>query len=325
VRGGAVPPSSHRRRRRRRGRRARGPSFAIAFALLAITGLSLGLKAGGEATDPARPAGVVRIVRDSEVVAERRVDALRRGRSLDAWLARVPSGRVARRGTARVRLRTRRTRLRRSVRRAVLAGGDSVTLPERAVSAQTFLPAVRQRLRNNCETAALSMLLVGARVRVGQLALQRDLPRSAPLDPRPVAGGLDVWGDPSQGFVGRADGGGAAGGYGVYARPIQGLATRRGVRLRDLSGRPANAVYRSVLEGRPVMAWVGLSDGPYKSWRTPRGKRVTGNFGEHTVVVTGVRADQVLVNDPLVGRRSVWPKSAFELMWERLGRRALAL
>ncbi|MCA1706994.1 MAG: C39 family peptidase, partial [Actinobacteria bacterium] len=142
----------------------------------------------------------------------------------------------------------------------------------------------------------------------------------------PTGGGASlVWGDPDRGFVGRPDGGGPAGGYGVYERPVSALARRHGARPARLRGaRPAD-VYAQLLAGRPVMTWVGLSDGPYRTWRTREGRRVTGNFGEHTVVLTGLRGNNLAVNDPLDGRRKTWSKGQFELMWRRLGRRALFL
>lgn len=73
------------------------------------------------------------------------------------------------------------------------------------------------------------------------------------------------------------------------------------------------------------MTWVGLSDGPYESWVDERGERVGVNYGEHTVVLVGVRGDQVLVNDPLDGRFERWSKQRFEAMWKLLDRRAVSL
>lgn len=216
-----------------------------------------------------------------------------------------------------------RARLLGQVRRVIAAGGGDVALTERAVSAQASLPVVRQALRNNCETAALSMLLSVRGKSADQLRLQRRLPRSPPLDPRVEPDGGMLWGDPARGFVGRPEGGGPAGGYGVYEAPIKRLARRLGVGLRDLSRERPRAVYASLLRGRPVMAWVGLSDDPLKPWRTPAGKEVVGNFGEHTVVLTGVSGSRLHVNDPLSGRRLEWTRAQFELMWTRLGRRAL--
>ena len=90
------------------------------------------------------------------------------------------------------------------------------------------------------------------------------------------------------GFVGRADGGGPAGGFGVYQSPIADLARRHGVVLRDLSHQSPNDIYRTLLSGHPVMVWVALSGGPYASWHSPAGKIVNVNYGEHAVVLSGV-------------------------------------
>lgn len=238
-------------------------------------------------------------------------------------LRRVALVRVERHGTARIVKAARRALLARRLRTALAAGGGTVAVPERALAANVWLPIVKQALRNNCETAALSMLLWARGVKVGQLELQRKLPRSGPLDPKPGRP-LPLWGDPNVGFVGRADGGGTSGGFGVYEPPIVELAGRYGVRLLDVGGGPVARVYTQLLRGRPVMVWVGLSDGPFKTWRTPGGRTVAANFGEHTVVLTGVRGDRVFLSDPLIGRRTAWTRDYFERLWLRLGRRALS-
>ena len=201
----------------------------------------------------------------------------------------------------------------------------AVTRPARAEGAGAQLPIVKQALRDNCETAALSMLLVTRGVRVDQLVLQRELPRSGPLDPVTAADGSLRWGDPDRGFVGRADGGGTRGGYGVYTAPIKVLAARYGVTLNTLNRRDPSVLYRRIASGLPVLVWVGLSNGPYLRWRSSQGKWIVGNFGEHTVVLTGIRGSSLSVNDPLRGVRTIWSRSAFEMMWARLGRRALGI
>jgi uncharacterized protein YvpB len=296
------------------------------LCLLALGALSwLAIRSDGRSRDGAYATETVRVVQAGRVVLERPVARLRRlgTDGLRSWLGRVPGNRRQRRGVATIMLLTDQMELQRAVRRALSAGGGTVTVPECPVASHVRLPVVKQALRNNCETAALSMLLAARRIWAHQLKLQRQLPRSEPLDPSTDPDGTMVWGDPARGFVGRAGGGGAAGGYGVYVPPIKALAARRGVALRDLSRRRPSAIYRALLQGRPVLAWVGLSDGPFKTWRTPDGRRVTGNFGEHTVVLTGVRGQALSVNDPLVGERTTWSKAQFELMWERLGHRAL--
>ena len=186
------------------------------------------------------------------------------------------------------------------------------------------VPIIRQTLRNNCETAALAMLIASRGVHVSQLKLQRELPRSGPLDPTRRKGSrLPIWGDPNLGFVGRAAGGGTSGGFGVYPHPIRQLARRHGVALTPLTQRPLSQILAHLRAGRPVMVWIGLSDGPYMTWKTPRGRTVKANFGEHTVVLTGMRGSLVKVNDPLDGRRKLWTQSYLASAWQRLGRRAL--
>lgn len=221
---------------------------------------------------------------------------------------------------------------------AILAradGGGARVTSERSALAHRRLrlaaplrrvPAVRQLLRNNCETAALSMLLAARGVTVGQLTLQRRLPRSGPLDPLPRgAGRPPIWGDPDLGFVGRANGGGTSGGFGVYQGPIRRLALRYGVRLANLTRAAPAVLYRRLRLGRPIIVWVGLSEGPYGRWRTPQGKTIRVNFGEHTVVLTGIRGALVLLNDPLRGQRRTWTRAQFEELWARMDRRALGL
>jgi uncharacterized protein YvpB len=170
------------------------------------------------------------------------------------------------------------------------------------------------------------MLLAAAGVRVGQLRLQARLARSGPLDPEPVAGGaLFRWGDPDKGFVGRPAGGGTEGGFGVYEPPVRALAARYGVHLLDLHGRSLAVVRREVLAGHPVLAWVGLADGPFLSWLTPSGRKITVNLNEHAVTLVGAGPGYILVNNPLTGRRERWSNEVFGYRWKLLGRRALEL
>ena len=223
-------------------------------------------------------------------------------------------------GNARITYRVDRAALRRQL--AATSGG-ALTVPAEPVASRVKAPIVRQAYPRNCETASLSMLLATVHPMIDQRTLQRELPHAQPISPRSGPGG-EVWGDPEQGFVGLPTGGGSSGGYGVYERPILRLASRVSSPV-DLTGRRPSAIYDRLLQGHAVMVWVGLSDGPYVSWHTPQGGLVRANWGEHAVVLTGVRGKAVLVNDPLDGRRKVWSKSLFQQMWNRLGRRAVSV
>lgn len=238
----------------------------------------------------------------------------------------LPSHVVVRRGRARVELAVRVRPARRLVRRARAARKTRVDLPFVPLRSSIALRPVRQVLHNDCEATALSMLLAAAGVRAGQLELQARLPRSGPLDPEPVDGSpLFRWGDPEQGFVGRPAGGGTEGGFGVYEPPVRRLAGRFGVHLADLHGRRVSAVKAAVLAGHPVLAWVGLAAGPYLSWLTPSGRKITVNLDEHAVTLVGGGPGYFLVNNPLSGERERWSDALFSYRWNLLGHRALAL
>lgn len=238
-------------------------------------------------------------------------------------LARVTTTSIAARRRATVVYRNDREQTVRRVLAVARRGGGRVQVVRRPLAARVEAPALRQSLPNTCESAALSILLATRGVRAAQDGLQADLPRSGPLDPTGT-GDDRTWGDPELGYVGRGAGGGVAGGFGVYQRPVIELAARRGVRLDDLSGADASTVYRRLLSGRAVMAWVGLSDGPYGRWRSPQGRPVEVNFGEHTVVLAGVQRDGAIrVSNPLQGTIERWSRERFETMWTRLDRRAV--
>jgi uncharacterized protein YvpB len=239
---------------------------------------------------------------------------------------RLPKRVALRRGRARLVVEIPRRRARAEIRQAFAKRAPRVDLRVVPVWSSLALRPVRQVLHNDCEATSLSMLLAAAGVKKGQLVLQAELPRSGPLDPEPVAGStLFRWGDPERGFVGRADGGGTQGGFGVYEPPVRALAARLGVRLRDLHGRSVRAVRAAVLGGHPVLAWVGLAPGPYLRWLTPEDREITVNLNEHAVVLVGAGPGYVLVNNPLSGERERWSDALFSSRWQLLGRRALEL
>lgn len=295
--------------------------------LVLVAGLSLAASLRPAGTDVADRAPE-RAARDREVriVLEGRTEAVVRPadgiQTVAGVLAReLPPTRTVETGSATV---TYRPDVRGTARLAITTNRAAVQVVRRPVTSRIEAPVIAQKLRNNCETAALSVLLATRGVQAGQLDLQDDLPRSGPLDPDD-SGAQRVWGDPERGYVGRADGGGVAGGFGTYQRPVAALARRRGVTLRDLTGQPSAVVYERVRAGRAVMVWIGLSEGPYGSWRSPTGRDVKVNFGEHTVVLTGIRADgRLRVVNPLEGTVELWTQQRFEALWARLGERALS-
>ncbi len=304
-------------------RRRRSLALLVLLAVAALAAVTFGAASGGGG-EPAARSGVVRVVVGGSTLARIGVGAAERPAAIEAALRRIPSNRVARAGGTTIAYAVDRAGAAPALRRAVSSGGGTARVPERAISSSIAVPLIAQRLRDDCEATALAMVLAYTGHSVGQLSLQRQLPHAKPLDPRTAANGSEVWGDPSLGFVGRADGGGPAGGFGVYQRPVRALAGRHGVAMTDLTGTGAGRVYAALLAGHPVLAWVALSAGPYASWTSPAGKAIRVNYGEHAVVLTGVGPGEVHVNDPLSGERLTWSKAEFERMWAGLGHRALA-
>ena len=271
------------------------------------------------------PAGAVDVLVGNRVALRVRLRGNRKRdvRPVRRLLARrLPQLAVRWRGRARISYRYDvRATARRVLRRA--STGGRVQARHIAVASIILAPVVRQFERNTCEAAALEVLLATTGTRVSQQRLQTAFPRSGPRDPVGV-GPARIWGDPDLGYVGRTDGGGPAGGFGIYPRPVAATAGRFGRRLDDLTDSTPQRLYARLLLGRAVMVWVGLSDGPYASWRSPRGRRVRVNFNEHTIVLTGIApgGDLQVVN-PLHGTLESWTRGRFEAAWRLLGRRAL--
>ncbi len=300
---------------------------AVALGALAATAVGVAIAAsggGGSSVQSAPSPALVRIRLDGLTLAQRRVSELGHLRAVSTLLEAVPATRTVRNGSATVEFRVERERLARELDRAVRQGGGDVVVREMPSASSIRVPLIKQVLQDDCEATALAMILAYRGKRVGQLTLQAQVAHSKPLDPAVSASGSEIWGNPNLGFVGRADGGGPAGGFGVYQRPIEALARRHGVLLDDLTGAGPTVLYRALLSGRPVMAWVALSNGPFASWQTPSGHTVRVNYGEHAVVLTGVGRGGVSLNDPLSGRRLTWAKPQFEQMWAALGHRALS-
>lgn len=292
---------------------------ACLFAVFSAGAVLAGCASGRAMTTRAQPPRSKPLV---VYAAGRRIETLHPGQRRIGLPDRV----LLRRGRARLSVAVPLHRALRAVRRALASHRTRVDLPVVPERATIALRPVRQVLHNDCEATALSMLLAAAGVRAGQLELQARLPRSGPLDPEPVAGSsLFRWGDPEHGFVGRPAGGGTQGGFGVYEPPIRALAARYGVHLRDLHGRGVAAVRAVLLAGHPVLAWVGLAPGPYRSWLTPSGREITVNLNEHAVVLVGADPADVYVNNPLTGARERWSDALFSARWKSLGRRGLEL
>ncbi|HEX5983435.1 MAG TPA: C39 family peptidase [Solirubrobacterales bacterium] len=307
----AAPPSRAAIRRRR--------LTALLVVVLAAAVLTVALWPAGEQRREASRTVTLKVPGRKGLVLQR-ADARRI--AAEQMTLPVPGRRSVQRGSATITYKLDRELARRQLSRAARAGGE-VTVKERPVGVLIEAPVIEQVYPNNCETAALQMLLATRGIERDQRRLQDELRRDGPLDPKSAEDGTRIWGNPRFGFVGRPEGGGVAGGFGAYPRPVLALADRW-VDAVNLTGRRPQAIYRRLLAGHAVLAWIGLSDGPYESWRGPRGEVVTVNWGEHTVLLRGLAGDRLLVNDPLSGEKQLWSKAEFEERWAMMGERAIS-
>ncbi|MFB7667137.1 C39 family peptidase [Kitasatospora sp. NPDC056138] len=183
---------------------------------------------------------------------------------------------------------------------AVMTGGAA-----RSDTASSDVPQYQQQLGNDCEAAALRMVLAARGVLVGdQDVLARigtDLVHYQAGVSGPQAG------DPFRAFVGDADGSEAAGtGFGVYYPPVAQAAQSYGLSL-DAAGQgiSPDRLRAEVSAGHPAVVWVDYN------WRSLAASSYTAYDGrqvpyagpsEHSVVVAAVGDGQVLVNDPARGQ-----------------------
>jgi uncharacterized protein YvpB len=189
-------------------------------------------------------------------------------------------------------------------------------VPRGLAAVRLRIQPIRQAYRNDCEAAALSMLLGG---RVSQYRLQGLFPIAKPYLPVDSGRG-EVWGDPERGFVGPVRGGG----YGVYDRPVLAVARRFDPGAVDLTRTSVHRLIAAVKQGRPVEAWIQFGASLPRTWLAPDGRTVHANFAEHTVTLVGWRPGVLVYNNPWEGTTSTFTIPAFASVWHVLGDRAIA-
>lgn len=299
--------------------------LGLAVAGAAVAGGSVGSGDRSGSRPAAVPARIVIVTTGGRPVVRQPLEpgAAVNVRTLRRALSRrLPPTIATTRGRARI---IYRYDLSATVRRAEALGSDGGTVEatRSAMSSRILAPVLRQAQTNTCESAALEILLAAAGKRIPQGQLQAAFPTSGRLDPV-GSGSQRAWGDPDRGYVGRPNGGGVAGGFGIYPAPVAATARSFGRVLDDLTGSRPSRLYTRLLRGRAVMAWIGLSEGPYGDWRSPQGKPIRVNFGEHTIVLNGMTRDgRLRVVNPLMGTAELWSRTRFEAAWKLLGRRAL--
>jgi uncharacterized protein YvpB len=295
--------------------------LAIPLALVALwTGCSGNASTDASSRPPPRPVvQPLRVTKDGRPITMP-ASFRRRVRSAGLRARRL----VTRFLAARAFARGRRWRLRyawsdadvSAILRAARGGVRDVRLPGALTAVSLGIRPIQQAYRNDCEAAALSMLLGG---RVSQYRLQALFPLAKPYLPVDTDRG-EVWGDPERGFVGPVRGGG----YGVYERPVLAVARRFDPGAVDLTGTSVHRVVAAVKQARPVEAWIQFGASLPRTWLAPDGTTVHANFAEHTITLVGWRRGLLVYDNPWDGTVSTFTIPEFARLWHVLGDRAIA-
>lgn len=127
------------------------------------------------------------------------------------------------------------------------------------------------------------------------------------------------WGDPYTNFVGNVWGNDwTPTGYGIYYPPIVAIARSHGLpNAYGGEGFAASTVYSELLAGHPVEIWIETNwTRPWVgTWTAWDGRRIRYSYAEHAVILSGVSAWSVRVNDPLHGTQYWVSKGLFENVW----------
>jgi uncharacterized protein YvpB len=183
------------------------------------------------------------------------------------------------------------------------------------------------QLANDCEAAALRMVLAAREIRVddeeilNQIGVDRvhyQFGRSGPLA-----------GNPFRAFVGDPNGSETAGtGFGVYSPPVAAVAQHYGLGvLAAGQGVSVDQLRTQVAQGHPAIVWVDYlwHRAATTSYTAYDGVSVPyAGPGEHTVVVTGFSGDSVTVNDPARGQHSI-PLDTFAAAYATYGNMAVVV
>ena len=179
------------------------------------------------------------------------------------------------------------------------------------------VPIYRQTRNLNCETAALQMGLAY----YGHYYSQDSLFAYENPDLRAAQwiNGVLHWGDPYTNFVGNVNGRETnLTGYGVYYPVILSIARSHGVpNAYGGEGFSPGTIYTELAAGHPVQVWMEArwSRPAVRTWTAWDGRSVRYSLAEHSVILTGVSATSVRVNDDQFGSQYWVSKWTFETSW----------
>lgn len=184
------------------------------------------------------------------------------------------------------------------------------------------VPLINQfpELPTGCEVTSAAMLLNFYGVKADKVTLaeqvrKTDLPR--------FFNGRVVGESPYEYFIGNPRDNKA---FGVFNGPIYNLISNY-KEAENITGCEFEKVTNKVKEGKPVMVWITRDLAPvqYSSSWYVRDEMFWWPKGEHTVVITGIEENIIIVNDPYGGEEKSFDLEKFKITWENMGRQAISI
>lgn len=184
------------------------------------------------------------------------------------------------------------------------------------------VPLINQfpELPTGCEVASAAMLLNFYGINVSKETLAEQVSKA---ELPKVNKGRVEGKSPNDYFIGNPRDSKA---FGAFNKPMFELINNYKA-AENITGCEFSQVIEQVKAGQPVMVWITreLAEVEYTtSWYV-----VDEVFwwpkGEHTVVVTGVEENAVIVNDPYGGEEKRYSLEKFKRIWEAMGSQAIVV
>lgn len=200
------------------------------------------------------------------------------------------------------------------------------------VSNVPYINQIQLGFPMGCEAVSATMLLnfYGYDVTVQQM-----------IDSVPTGSGKyekdGVWyaADPFEMFAGDPRKRRTEGSYGCFAKPLLTAMNKfAGGRAKDISNCGLEDLFRYVSEGSPVVIWGASNGNVIKEgvlWHCvdkdgkPTGKTYQELEREHSMVLIGYDAENVILHDPAKGESIYQTKELFSSNWEKLFKQAIII
>lgn len=184
------------------------------------------------------------------------------------------------------------------------------------------VPLINQfpELPTGCEVTSVAMLLNYHGIEVSKEILAEEIQKiSLPsYDGYRIEGG-----SPDEYFIGNPRENTS---FGVFNKPIYNLISKY-IDVSNITGCEFSQIIEFIKIKEPIMVWItrDLMEVEYSvSWYID-GEEYWWPKGEHTVIITGIEGDTIIVNDPYDGKEKYFKLDRFKEIWETMGRQAILI